>query len=230
MGMFDGSLTRWLGKPAPARGGSKSAGPNSVQFVASQQGNASVQSGSAHAVRKDLIKMVMRECLQRNGIPDAWLGAELLRASNPKREPGIHVRLLVRQWQPRLLQHAVALEADLHQRLLVLDPQADTWVTGFSWQFALDDASACPPLPRAGTWTTPLPAAAATESAPPKAADAVVPESAPGDIIAGPVVIPKSEDDVRADLERLLALRDDDVRRHVVGSEDGFAPTRPVSL
>lgn len=226
MGMFDGSLTRWLGKPAPARGGSKSAGPNSVQFVASQQG-ASVQSGSAHAVRKDLIKMVMRECLQRNGIPDAWLGAELLRASNPKREPGIHVRLLVRQWQPRLLQHAVALEQDLHQRLLVLDPQADTWLTGFSWQFALDDTSACPALPRAGTWTAPV---AAAGSAAPGKTEAATPETAPGDIIAGPVVIPKSEDDVRADLERLLALRDDDVRRHVVGAEDGFAPTRPVSL
>lgn len=224
MGMFDGSLTRWLGKPAPARGGSKSAGPNSVQFVASQQG-ASVQSGSAHAVRKDLIKMVMRECLQRNGIPDAWLGAELLRASNSKREHGIHVRLLVRQWQPRLLQHAVALEADLHQRLLVLDPLADNWLTGFSWQFVLDDASACPPLPRAGTWTAPL---AAADTAP--RADTPAAETAPGDIIAGPVVIPKSEDDVRADLERLLALRDDDVRRHVAGAEDGFAPTRPVSL
>jgi hypothetical protein len=224
MGMFDGSLTRWLGKPAPARGGSKSAGPNSVQFVASHQGQ-STQSGSAHAVRKDLLKMVLRECLQRNGIPEAWLGAELLRASNPKREPGIHVRLLVRQWQPRLLQHAVSLERDLHQRLLLLDPLADNWLTGFSWQFVLEDTSACPPLPRAGTWMTPV---AAAEGAAPKA-ESPVPETAPGDIIAGPVVIPKSEDDVRADLERLLALRDDDVKRHVVG-EDGFAPTRPVSL
>src|SRR5688572_11489639 len=135
MGMFDGSLTRWLGKPAPARGGAKSAagGPH---FVASQQ-SPSTQQGSPHSVRKDLVKMVLRECMQRNGIPDSWLGAELLRTSSAKREPGIHVRLQLRQWQPRLLEHGMALERDLHQRLLTLDPLADVWLSGFSWQFAL---------------------------------------------------------------------------------------------
>jgi hypothetical protein len=220
MGMFDGSLSRWLGKPAPARSASRSGAPNSVQFAASQQ---STQNGSVHAVRKDLVRVVLRESMQRNGIPESWLSAELLRSSSAKRESGIHVRLLMRQWQPRLLEHGVALERDLHQRLLALDPVASTWLMGFSWQFALDDASACPPLPHPGSWTAPL----AVSVAPLAAGDA--PDTTTADVIAGPVVIPKSDDDVRADLERLLALRDDDVKRHV-GGEDGFAPTRPVSL
>ena len=39
-------------------------------------------------------------------------------------------------------------------------------------------------------------------------------------------MIPQTQDEVRADLDRLLALRDDDMKQH----SDGFAPTRPVQL
>ena len=46
------------------------------------------------------------------------------------------------------------------------------------------------------------------------------------------IMIPKTQEDVRADLERLLALRDDDMKRHNAPQKGGdqFAPTRPASL
>ena len=189
---------------------------NSTQFAASQAAHSRDPGTSVHAVRKEVLKLVMREMLSRNGIPERWLAADLLRTNSPKREPGIHVRMLVRHWDPRLMQHGVALEQEFYKRLLALDPLAPNWLMGFSWQFAMTDLSACPPLPHPGSWT-----AAQQQS---QASDK--PTTRAGDIIEGPVMIPQTQDEVRADLERLLALRDDDMKKH----GDGFAPTRPVQL
>jgi hypothetical protein len=172
-------------------------------------------------MRKDLLKLVLREILGRNGIPQQWLAADLLRTTNTKREQGVHVRFLVRHWEPRLLLHGVALEHEFLERLLLLDPLARDWLAGFSWQFALADTGACPALPHPGAWTAP-PAAEAPASLPD-------PETKPGDIIAGPVVIAKPAEDVRADLERLLAVRDEDLKRHGPGGDE-FAPTRPATF
>lgn len=213
MGMLDLLLGK---KEAPAKSRQPRAFANSTQFVASQM---APNSGSPTATRKDLLKLVLRETLTRNGIPPTWLAADMLRTSSgSKREQGLHVRFLVRVWEPRLLEHGPALEHEFTQRLLLLDPQAADWLMGFSWQFTLADVSKCPPLPRPGSWT-PREAAAA----------AAAPLTKPGDIIEGPVVIPKAAEDVRADLERLLAARDDDVKRHTQGG-DQFAATRPASF
>lgn len=223
MGMLDLLKGR---KPAPAgrkrspAGTGSAAGPASTQFQASSQVTLQGSGSSVHATRKDVLKLVLRECLSRNGIPQQWLTADLLRTTNTRREHGIHVRFLVRHWEPRLLVHGVALEREFADRLLMLDPQARDWLMGFSWQFAMEDSSACPPLPHPGAWTAPSPQAEGPLAAP---------ETRPGDIIAGPVVIPQPVDDVRADLERLLALRDEDLKRHG-GGADQFAPTRPATL
>src|SRR5687768_8701155 len=176
----------------------------STQFAPSQSIQAST---SPHQVRKDVLKLVMRELLMRNGIPNAWLSADLLRTTNSKREQGIHVRFLMRHFEPRLMQHGPALEQEFTQRLLLLDPLAAGWLMGFSWQFTLDDASKCPPLPNAGTWTAPP-----APPAPVAQDDRAATEDHSGDIIAGPVFIPRPVDEVRSDLERLLALRDDDMK------------------
>lgn len=212
-----GMLDLLMGKKAevPARPRHSRTPPNSTQFEASQ-----MSPGSVHSIRKDMLKVVLGDMLTRNGIPNSWLSADMLRTSSPRREQGLHVRFLVRRWQPRLMLHGPALEQDFTQRLLALDPQAGTWLMGFSWQFALDDVTECPPLPHPGAWTAPpamqvtTPQALATK---------------PADIIEGPMVLPRSPDSVRAGLEQMLAKRDDELKRHAQGG-DNFAPTRPSSL
>lgn len=212
MGMLD--LLRGK-KEAPAKARNSRTPPNSTQFVASQLS----PDTSAHSVRKDLLKLVLRETLTRNGIPLPWLAADMLRTTSPKREQGVHVRFLVRVWEPRLLEHGPALEQEFVHRLLLLDPQANNWLMGFSWQFALPDASACPSMPHPGSWTA---AREAEARMPP-------PATKPGDIIEGPVVISRSPEEVKADLEQLLAVRDADMKRHAQGG-DSFAATRPATL
>ena len=213
MGMLDLLLGK---KQPPAKSRNSRSAPNSTQFVASQQAPI---SNSPNTVRKDLLKLVLRETLTRNGVPQSWVAADMLRTTSPRREQGIHMRFLVRTWEPRLMQYGPALEKEFMHRLLLLDPQAHQWLMGFSWQFTLPENAQVPELPHPGSWTAPrepqVPASA--------------PETKPGDIIEGPVVISKSAEDVRADLERLLAARDDDVKRHAQGG-DHFAATRPATL
>ena len=207
-------------KPAGSSRGNSRSPVNSTQFAPSQTANSRDPATSVHAIRKEVLKLVMRETLSRNGIPESWMSADLLRTNSPRREQGIHVRLLVRHWDPRLLQHGVALEQEFYRRLLALDPLAPNWLMGFSWQFAMTDLSACPPMPHPGSWTQP--------ASSPQVEDK--PTTRAGDIIEGPVMIPQTQDEVRADLERLLALRDDDMRRHVGAGDQAYAPTRPATL
>jgi len=215
MGMLD--LLRGKKPSSPAKPRHSRSAPNSTQFVASQQAPV---SNSPHSVRKDLLKLVLRETLARNGIPQPWVAADLLRTSSPRREQGVHVRFLVRMWDPRLMQFGPALEKEFLQRLLLLDPQAVQWLMGFSWQFALPDDFEAPALPHPSSWT-------ATQPRDPEAR--MAPHTKPGDIIEGPVVIPRPAEDVRADLERLLAAGDDEMKRHAQGG-DTFAATRPAPL
>ncbi|NML48423.1 hypothetical protein HHL11_32050 [Ramlibacter sp. G-1-2-2] len=184
--------------------------------------SAGPESSTSRGSRKDLLRLVLRDSLFRNGIPAAWLTAEVLRAARQGQQTGLHMRLVLRHADPRLPLHAVALERDLLARLRALDPSADTWFSGFSWSFAFADHVGREPLPHPSTWTAPPP----ERAQPSKAAR----ETRPGaDVIEGPVVIQRKSEDARADLERLLALRDDDLRRQV-GGDGAFAATSPGGL
>lgn len=220
MGMFDMLLGR---KPAPTPKPRHSRTGPTTQFAESQHTQAGAGSQS---VRKDLLKVALRETLTRNGIPPTWISADMLRTTSAsKRESGLHVRFQLRHWDPRLMLHAPAFEAEFSERLHLLDPLAGNWLMGFSWQFALQDKSACPALPHPATWTAPPPPTAPAPLAP------VAEPSSFGDVIAGPTALehPRPLDDVRADLERLLALRDEDLRKHGGGAR-AYAPTRPDTL
>ena len=108
--------------------------------------------GSTSGVRRELLRVVLRDTLSRHGIPVSWVGCEMVTTSRRDGEAGMHMRLLVRHWDPRLLHYAMALQDDIQQALTQFDPIAQQWLRGISWQFELPDATLCPAMPEPGTW------------------------------------------------------------------------------
>ena len=216
------SLLQWMvGSPkkTPTRAGRGAQSPAfqaSTQFVSSQNSGG---SGASSAVqRKELLRVVLREMLIANGIPLPWIAADALTATSAGRPAGTHIRLLIKHWDPRLAHHGMGLQQDLEKRLLTLDPMASSWLMGISWQYALPDGVACPPLPHPDTWLD------APDEKP------VVADASP---LIQPIVTRKAGQasaDARADLERLLAVRDADMQRHAGAPGGSFAPTEPSPL
>lgn len=102
--------------------------------------------------RRELLNLAVRETLRKHGIPQSWIQPEMPSAVTSQKVRGIHLRLLVREWQPDLLAYTVALQRAIQARLLRLDPLSVGWMTGISWQYDPVDASTCPALPPADHW------------------------------------------------------------------------------
>lgn len=157
--------------------------------------------------RRDLVRLALKDTLNRAGIPTSWIGIDLLTATSRGREPGIHARLLIKHTDPRLMLHAVAIEGSLRKRVTGLDPDSPSWFMGMSWQFPVQAEDAVPALPHPGSWTT---TNVGVESASQQPED------------------PRA--DARADLERLMAVRDEAMKRASGAPADAFAVTEPARL
>lgn len=211
--------------------------PHAGQRLESQFSSAS-NSAASPTPRRELLRVAIRSTLNRHGIPIHWLGAEVLSAKAGGREPGLHLRLLIRHWDPRLLTHAVALQNSLIERIMSFDPLASNWLTGLSWQFDLPDESLCPALPPPDTWAS---RAASVTPAPVRAQEgaALVQPALAAQNPAGQQA-PDSDypPDVKEDLARLLAVRDAELQRHAqrvagASAEPGpptYSRTQPMPL
>lgn len=208
--IFGGGAARKRAKPASEfqTSGQPASGHSTSQLNVNSQGN-----------RRELLRVVLRDTMRRNGIPAEWITAETLTAMSRTREPGIYWRLSIKHWDERLPNHLVAIQNALITRLHAFDPMAQDWLTGISWQFALADESACPAMPHPGSWTAePRPAEQAAAAA-----------QTSGDVIAGPVSIESPSGDVKADLERLMSVMDAQYHNESANSR-GYAATEPAKL
>lgn len=231
MGFMDRLFGRSAARPAASRSGPTSAQPGA--------GPSTRGPSSPQTVRKELVRVSVRDTLLHNGIPAAWVRADPLTTSAPGRATGVHVRLVVQHWDARLMECAVALQEHVEKRILSLDPQAENWLMGLSWQFDLEDVSHCPPLPHPGSWTAQADAMRAALRAPqPKPQSQ--PAQAGADVISGPTRIGQAAaagapgEDRRKALERMMSERDADFGRDEGGEFSktqpmGFEKTRPMS-
>lgn len=224
--------------------------------------NAKSQMSQENSSRRELLRLVLRDTLNRTGIPTSWIGADLLAATSRGREPGIHVRFLLKHWDPRLMLHGIAFENAFKKRVLTLDPLAERWLLGLSWQYSLADEGACPAMPHPGIWTSSIPDPALAVGEPAAHTAMSIPD--PTDLLGGSIVIsgPAASPDssaarpaaaaavrqmarraapdemtdakaeAKADLERLFAIRDQDLQRHSspATSPQQFAATEPAGL
>ena len=140
-------------------------------------------------------------------------------------KPGMHVRLLLRHWEPRLLPLCVALQGSFQSRLMIFDPLAEGWFAGVSWQFALPDNSVCPVMPDAGFWkAAPVVQPPAPVQPPLPAAAAHVPSP----------LLQHSQAPAQARREALEKMMAEGDRHHGAGAADAgpqaFRPTEPAGL
>lgn len=171
---------------------------------------------SPTVIRRELLRVVLRDTLGKHGIPANWIGCEVLVSSANSREPGVHLRLVLRHWDARLMLCAPALQKSLQLRLEQFDPLAMHWFRGMSWQFDLPDASICPPLPSDTVWTHAPGALGATTAT---TMDALLATSmAPALTASTPPIADKL-----ADLNKLFEEGDKPRKRYGDGP-DGAAP------
>src|SRR4051812_40280894 len=102
--------------------------------------------------RRELLSMALQDILKKNGIPQHWISAETLIALTDNRERGIHLRLVLHEWQPRVVEYAIPLQRAVAARLHRLDPLSSAWMVGVSWRFAVPDTSVSPDLPSPSHW------------------------------------------------------------------------------
>ena len=156
------------------------------------------------ASHRELLLMAVRDTLRKYGIPPSWIGAETLTATINGKQRGMHLRLLLRHWEPKLLVHILAFEQGVRARIRRLDPVSSGWVAGISWTLDIPEDVLLAPLPDAGYWQRLI-------SNPPVLVEEAQPEA--------PMAMR------RAVLERVFASRDGNARddRH------DFTPTRPMT-
>ncbi|WP_411885771.1 hypothetical protein [Polaromonas sp. YR568] len=149
--------------------------------ASSRDNPLTIEDGSDNATRRQLVQVLLRDALRKYGIPPRWIDCQMLLVDSRSKGPGMYVRLVVRQWDDRLMNYAFAFQNALMVEITRFEPQATQWLHGISWQ--LDVAETCPhrDMPDKSFWAEPAkPAAAAGRPAPPvRASRPAAPSAAP---------------------------------------------------
>jgi hypothetical protein len=113
-----------------------------------------LNDGSETATRGQLVQVVMRDLVRRSGIPPDWIQCQIQVVSSRKQGRGIFVRLVVKQWDQRLMRYAFAFQKALLTDIVQFEPKAAAWLQGIAWQ--LEVAGTCPltDLPDSQYWKT----------------------------------------------------------------------------
>ena len=128
--------------------------------ASSRDNPLTIEDGSDNATRRQLVQVLLRDALRKYGIPPRWIDCQMLLVDSRSKGPGMYVRLVVRQWDDRLMNYAFAFQNALMVEITRFEPQAAQWLHGISWQ--LDVAETCPnrEMPDKSYWADPVKAAA----------------------------------------------------------------------
>ena len=205
----------------------------------------SIQDESDHTTRHQLVQMLMRGLLRKHGIPAHWIELQILAVPGKKQGLGMYVHLVLKQWDSRLMNHIQAFQNTLLADIKRYEPKCGEWLHGMSWK--LEMGSTCPydTLPDKPFWTAPTQAAApmvvpvappltgmaplATTAAP-VALAATAASVASASEPEAPRVKTEQEIEEHAKLERLFAIRDQEMIKKAAYEEEpsGFADTQPL--
>lgn len=238
---------------APTKGAASKRAPAS-----SRDNPLTIEDGSDNATRRQLVQVLLRDALRKYGIPPRWIDCQMMLVSSRSRGPGMYVRLVVRQWDDRLLNYAHAFQTALMVEITRFEPQASQWLHGISWQLEVSDTCPYSTMPDKSFWAdpvtpppqisrvspsfpieplfpvapeapaAPMTAAAAAAAAAPILA-ALAQKTAPAETPPAPRTAPDS--DAMKDLERLFKIRDQELSKGGDnGPAVGYESTQPSPL
>lgn len=101
-----------------------------------------IEEGSDNTTRHKLILVLLRDVLNRHGIPQQWIELQMLVVRNARRGFSLHIRLALKHWDARLLMYAQAFQNELLADIERFEPNASEWLHGITWQFEM--TASCP--------------------------------------------------------------------------------------
>jgi hypothetical protein len=175
--------------------------------------------------RRELVRVMTRDTLRASGIPDGWIETQLLLELGRGGQTFVHLRLVVRQWDVRLLKYTVAFQARLLDRIHGFDPTSRDWLLTVSWQYQVGSTCPFPDMPDPSVWLEPpqhfgVPSPDARPAPAPAPAPAAPVAAAVAAATGGPITsvdLPlelEEPDEVSEDLAQLFAIRD----AHLLGA------------
>lgn len=191
-------------------------------LVASRDNPATIEEGSENGTRRQLVQVLLRDVLRRSGIPPGWIECQMLLVSSRTRGHGMYVRLVLKHWDHRMMNYTIAFQNALVADIERFEPKAREWLHGISWQLEVGNSCPYTELPEKSYWLEGT------------LADAMGPASAAyhkqtRSFEHPPVV---DDNDPSADLERLFAIRDQELDRQAAQglTPVGYEKTQPSPL
>jgi len=251
-------------------GGSRSeSGPSSLPNSRDVQ-HSMLHDGSEAATRGQLVQVLLRNLVRKSGMPPGLVKCQIQVMNSRSRGQGIYVRLVVKQWDERLMKYAFAFQKTLLTNIVQFEPKAAGWLQGISWQLEVADSCPLTELPGPQFWQAPVSLAAAAKPSDPvdpldpfdivplpahamlsAAASPVSPKTPvlpelleAAALAAAPLpnepeeLLPLSQevfvspDETAQDLERLFAIRDNELANVSVNKllPAGYESTEPAPL
>jgi hypothetical protein len=102
-------------------------------------------------LRRELIRVVLKDTLRLHGIPFDWLACEVIIAQGLNEEE-LRIQLVVLKWKEQLLRYAPALQQQLLLGLDRFDPSVDHSKYIISWRFSPDCGCPFTRLPAPNFW------------------------------------------------------------------------------
>jgi hypothetical protein len=113
-------------------------------------------------IKRELIRVVLKDTLRLHGIPYDWLACEIIIVPRGPDKEDLHIQLVLMKWHETILRYAPALERQLLLGLDRFDPQVDHSKYIISWRFSQDCGCPFTAMPPALVWShddTPPPVA-----------------------------------------------------------------------
>lgn len=112
-------------------------------------------------MQREMVRLTLHTLLKRQGIPAAWLGAELSTHPTSSDPDAIALLLVIHHWHPGFGLYAPAIQTELMDGLKRFDPAATAARYLIHWKFSADCGCPHSALPDTSYWTSPAPVAAA---------------------------------------------------------------------